>query len=147
METAAPKESAAVGPIRSNRRQRATNKPAELSIFAFPSGGTVAQQVQRWRGQFETAGRKLKGSRGKSQLGEYVFVQISGTYKKPDGPPIQRRTTPMPGARMLVMMVAVDGKGNYFFKLVGPDKTISANSKAFRKALGATDDEMPLEVE
>lgn len=122
-------------------------EPAELSIFAFGAGGTVAQQVQRWRGQFEPAGREFKGSRGKSELGEYVFVQLSGTYKKPNGPPILRRTVPMPGAKMLIMMVAVEGKGNYFFKLVGHDKTVAANSKVFREALGATKDEMPLKTE
>ena len=117
-------------------------QPAELSIFAFGAGATVAQQVQRWRGQFEPTGRQFKGSRGKSPLGEYIFVQLSGTFNKPAG----RRTTPLPGARMLMVMIAVAGKGNYFLKLVGPEKTVSAGSQAFRAAFGASADESPLEL-
>ena len=122
-------------------------QPAELSIFAFGTGGTVAQQVQRWLGQFEPAGRKYKGATGKSPHGQYVYVELSGTYKKPDGPPIRQRTIPMPGARMLVAMIAVEKKGNYFLKLVGHEKTITANVKAFRTAIGASDDEQPLDVD
>ena len=120
---------------------------AELSVFAFGPGGTVGQQVQRWIGQFEAEGRKYKGTTGKSELGQYVYVELSGTYKKPDGPPVRRRTIPMPGARMLVTMIAVKNKGNYFFKLVGYEKTIAANAQAFRKAIGANSQEKPLELD
>lgn len=122
-------------------------QPAELSVFEFGPGGTVSQQVQRWIGQFEPAGRMFKAATGKSTHGEYVYVALSGTYKKPNGPRIQQRTIPMPGARMLVAMIAVEKKGNYFLKLVGHDKTITANTQAFRAAIGASDDERPLALD
>ena len=76
-----------------------------------------------------------------------MYVDLSGTYKKPTGPPFLRQTKPMPGARMLVAMIAIEKKGNYFFKLVGPEKTIAKNMAAFRAAIGADDDEEPLELD
>lgn len=120
---------------------------AELSIFNFGAGGTVAEQVTRWNEQFEANGRKAQATTGSIEnLGKYVFVDLSGTYKKPDGPPILRKTTPQPGSRMLVAMIQTED-GDYFLKLVGPAKTVTAALEAFRTSFGAkADKEKPLEA-
>jgi gluconolactonase len=111
-------------------------EPAELSVFNFGGGGAVAQQVDRWKGQFLPKDREFSMEQGKIELGAYVLVELSGTYKKSIGPPVLRKTTEMPGARMLVVMISTQ-KGNYFLKLVGLNATVSAAAADFRKSFGA----------
>ena len=121
--------------------------PGELSVFNFGSGGTVEQQVARWINQFQPDGRKIEARRGKvANLGEYVVVDLAGTYNQPDGPPILRRTVPVPDSRMLVAMIQTDN-GDYFLKLVGGKQTIAGAADAFRAMFGADrESEKPLEL-
>jgi gluconolactonase len=120
---------------------------AELAIFSF-AGGSVEDNIKRWTEQFQPAERQVKTTKAKSALGEYVLVDVSGTYLKPVGPPIARKTEPMPGARMLAVILAVEGQGNYFLKLTGPAKTVTASAEAFRTSFGGkADDEKPYELE
>lgn len=109
---------------------------AEISAFNFGGGNTVEDNVERWKGQFLPAQRQFSMEQGKIKLGDYVLVELAGTYKKPTGPPFQRRTTPMPGAKMLVTMISTE-QGTYFIKLVGPNDTVTAAAADFRKSIGA----------
>ncbi len=111
--------------------------PAELSVFRF-QGQDVQANIDRWINQFQADGRKDKTTRGKTRDGHgYYFVEVSGTFKKPDGPPIMQRTRNVPGYRLLGVILPVKGEGVYFFKLVGPDKTVAAQAKPFRDSFGA----------
>ena len=111
---------------------------AELAIFFFGgTGGGVDANIRRWIGQFQAEGRKMKVLRGESAQGPYLLLDLTGTYNKPIGPPIQRRTKPMKGARMLAVILAVKGKGNYFLKLTGPMKTVTASATTLRQSFGA----------
>ena len=111
---------------------------AELAIFFFGgAGGGADANIRRWVGQFQSKGRVMKAYQGTSPQGAYLVLDLTGTYNKPIGPPIQRKTKPMPGARMLAVILAVKGKGNYFLKLTGPRKTVTAAEVAFRKSFGA----------
>ncbi len=113
---------------------------AEL-VVSPPIGGTREANITRWVDQFESEGRELVMSQGKSPQGDYVLVQLSGTFKRPLGPPILRKTEAAPGYKMHGVMLSVmkDGKvvGNYFLKLTGPAKTVAANEEALRAAIGA----------
>ena len=111
---------------------------AELAIFFFGgTGGGADANIRRWIGQFQAEGRKMKVLRGESTQGPYLLLDLTGTYNKPIGPPIQRRTKPMKGARMLAVILAVKGKGNYFLKLTGPMKTVTASATTLRQSFGA----------
>jgi hypothetical protein len=112
------------------------SEPGELVIFP-PFGGTNQQNVQRWIDSFEPKDRTVKTTKGTCAQGDYIFVEITGTYKKPDGPPILRKTVPAPGYRMQSVIFTVKGGGNYFFRLTGPDKTVAAQSEPFRTSFGA----------
>jgi len=112
------------------------SEPGEL-VISGPFGGTAQANIQRWIDQFESSGREVKLTKGTSPQGDYIFAEISGTYKKPDGPPILRKTTAAPGFRMQGVMMTVKGSGNYFYKLTGPDKTIAAQAEPFRASFGA----------
>ena len=114
---------------------------AELVVFYFggPTGG-VKENVQRWIDQFEEQNREVTAVSGKWRSGTYVAASISGTWKKPIGPPFARKTVDKPGSRV-IGVVLVTEKGNdkdyYFIKLSGPDKLVQSQIGALRTALGA----------
>jgi gluconolactonase len=111
--------------------------PGELVVFHFQGGGGGVQaNVDRWIGQFESDGRNVKVFQGKSAQGEYTLVELTGTYKKPIGPPIQMRSKPMPGWRVLGVVLQTADGGPYFIKLDGPDKTIAGVANNFRASFG-----------
>lgn len=111
---------------------------AELLLFSFPGGGGgKLANVKRWIGQFDAEGREAKTVEGKSEQGEYLFVNISGTYNKSVGPPILQKTEPMKDARMLGVILNIEGKGVYYLKLSGPDKTVKKALQGFKKSFGA----------
>ncbi|MBM82662.1 MAG: hypothetical protein CMJ78_19030 [Planctomycetaceae bacterium] len=122
----------------------------ELGIFNFGGGGGgVKANAERWIGQFDSKDVKYKLSTAKSTSGEYVIVDVTGTYNKPIGPPIRRQTKPVPNARMLGVILALEvgkeRKGTYFLKLTGPKETITAAATALRTSFGAKekDEESP----
>ncbi|MCA9083408.1 MAG: hypothetical protein KDA81_05100 [Planctomycetaceae bacterium] len=109
----------------------------ELSVFNFGGGGgDVASNLSRWIGQFGGEGRSSKVTKGKAGANEYYLADISGTYNKPVGPPILRKTESAPGYRMLAAIVVLEEKGVYYLKLTGPDATIKAQADAFRASFG-----------
>ncbi|MCA9053377.1 MAG: SMP-30/gluconolactonase/LRE family protein [Planctomycetaceae bacterium] len=108
---------------------------AELAVFP-PFGGTVRANVDRWIQQFEGQGRQMKASQGSCDQGKYVLVELTGTYKKPFGPPFLQQTQPAENYKMLgVILTSKDG-GNYFLKLTGPKGTVAATADSFRKSFG-----------
>jgi len=112
------------------------SEPAEFTIS--PSiGGTAKQNIERWIGQFQSDGRTVKMTKGTSSLGDYILVELSGTYLKPNGPPILGKTVPVPGSRMYGVILTSKAGGNYFPKLTGPDKTVAAQADALRASFGA----------
>lgn len=111
-------------------------QPTELVVYHFGgAGGGVAPNIRRWINQFSGPGRASKVVKGTSPLGTYYLVDISGTYNMPVGPPIRRQTEELPNARMLAIILQVKDHGNYFFKLAGPDKSVSAQREALRASI------------
>ena len=111
---------------------------AEIVVYSFGGGGGgVAANVSRWVKQFDAEGREATVTEGKSKAGEYVLVDIQGTYNKPVGPPIRQQTEKTPNSRMLAAIINVGEEGNYFLKLTGGKKTIEAQFENFRKSFGA----------
>jgi len=110
---------------------------AEFVVFHFQGGaGTVDANITRWIGQFQEKGRKAKAWEGETKDGKYVLVDLTGTWNMPVGPPVAMKTEPLPGARMLAVMLQA-GKESYFLRLAGPEKTVTEAEEAFRKAFGA----------
>ena len=111
---------------------------AELVVYFFGgAGGGVDANLKRWIGQFIPQGRKVVIATGKSPQGPYYVAEVTGTYNKPIGPPIRQQTKPTPGSRMVAVILMIQGKGNYFLKLTGPDKTVADGTIGLRKAFGA----------
>lgn len=109
----------------------------ELAIFTFKGGGgLVKANLQRWIGQFDQKGRKVKLTAGMSTQGKYTLAEITGTYNKSIGGPLSGKKEKKPGSRMFASIVQNKG-GVYYLKFTGPDKTISTNAEAFRASYGA----------
>lgn len=113
----------------------------EFVVFDFGDRGVGSKvdNIRRWIGQFEDAGRKVKIVSGESANGKYTLVDLSGTYKKSIGPMIQQQTKAMPNWR--VINVFLESKsGIYTLRLDGPAKTVAALEDDVRTAFGAKKD-------
>jgi hypothetical protein len=111
----------------------------EFVVFFFGAGGGggVDANIHRWINQFQSQERKMKLSSGKCPQGDYVLVDLSGTWNKPIGPPVAQKTVEMPNARVLSVILTGKDQSSYFLRLTGPEKTISANADALRAAIAA----------
>jgi hypothetical protein len=124
---------------------------AELIVYYFggPTGG-IAANIKRWIGQFDEKEREVKLVHGECKAGRYVVADISGTWKKPDGPLMAGKTINTPGSRVVNVMVVQGEAGSeeyYFLKLSGPDKFVAKLAPALRTAIAAkVDMERPYEA-
>ncbi|WP_224244921.1 hypothetical protein [Hyalangium gracile] len=112
---------------------------AELAIFYFGEGrgGGVDANVKRWVSQFQkpdgsSVEKDAKTKQEKIAGFAVTMVDVKGTYA--GGGPMMGPSTPKPGFRMLGAIVE-GPQGAVFFKLTGPEKTVAAAEKPFRKML------------
>ena len=114
------------------------SESAELAVFYFgaSSGGGVDANVKRWVDQFQkadgtSAAKEAKVKQEKIAGLPATTLDVKGTYM---GGSMMGPSTPKPGYRLLGAIVEGPG-GNVFFKLTGPEKTVSGAAKAFRKLI------------
>jgi hypothetical protein len=107
----------------------------ECGVFYFGEGqgGGVDANIDRWVSQFEAP----KGApvRKKEKLGafEVTTVEVEGTFAGSMGGPMGPKTN-KPGFKLLGAIVE-GPKGNVFFKLTGPAKTVEGARADFLKML------------
>ena len=108
-------------------------EPAELVLFAFPNGaGTVDANIERWESQFVEAGGKTPKATVAKKKGtniDVTRVEIAGRYVAAVTPGAAERNNKAE-YRLLGAIVETPTAG-YFFKMVGPDKTMVAARDAF----------------
>jgi hypothetical protein len=106
-----------------------------LTIMA--AGGSIEANVDRWIGQFVQSDGTATKNRAKTNQKEIAgqkvhFVDVAGTFQDrprgPFGPAVARENYRMFGA-----IIELKDKGNYFVKLYGPHKTVSAAEKPFQE--------------
>jgi hypothetical protein len=106
---------------------------AELVLFAFPGGGGPVQaNLDRWAQQFEGKDGnavKIKTDTRKGKNTEVTYAEASGRYVAAVTPGGQEKFD-KPGWMLLGAIVQTDDTG-YFFKMVGPEKTMTAAKPAF----------------
>lgn len=112
---------------------------AELAVFYFGAGqgGGVDANVKRWVAQFQKADGSSAEKDAKTKqekLGGFpvTTVDVKGTYA--GGGPMMGPANPKPGYRLLGAIVE-GPEGAVFFKLTGPEKSVTAAEKPFRKML------------
>jgi hypothetical protein len=98
------------------------------------AGGSVEDNVQRWRDQFggepENASEKEEEINGM----KVTLVDFSGEYKDQRGP--FAPATQRPGYRMLAAIIPVSGE-LHFVKAVGPAATMGKHADAFQAFIGS----------
>ena len=113
---------------------------AVVEIFYFGSGtrGDAKPMLDEWLGLFDGDAAE-KATWGKLEVHGFPVetVEASGRYKVPVGPPIgPKKKTPMQivkeSWRIVAAVVETPDRGNWFFKLSGPDDTVQSAKSAFR---------------
>jgi len=115
---------------------------ADLVVFYFGAdqGGTVEANLKRWYTQFAQPDSSVSSEKAKVSTDEVAgmnltTVDLSGTYVAPVTPGASERHN-KPDFRMLAAVLETS-EGPYFFKLVGPEKTVAnwaASFHAFMKS-------------
>lgn len=112
--------------------------PAELVVFAFPGGaGTVDANIERWRNMFKDKDGnhpKVETKTVKGKNTEVTRAETAGHYTPArfGGRPEPDR----PDARLLGAIVQGEKTG-YFFRMVGPDKTMKKIRPAFDELIAS----------
>jgi hypothetical protein len=116
------------------------SEEAELAIFYFGAGqgGAVDANIKRWGAQFQKPdGSPLPEAEARPKqetLGELpvTTLDVRGTYM--GGGPMMGPSAPKPGFRLLGA-IFLGPEGPVFFKLTGPERTVTGAEKNFRKLL------------
>lgn len=104
----------------------------EMTVFYFgpDQGGSVDDNIKRWLGQFKPLDGKEKVESIKVGELKITLFDAKGTYDfKPF--PAAPKGELMKDWRMLASVVETPNDGPYFFRMVGPAKTIGAQEGAF----------------
>jgi hypothetical protein len=105
-----------------------------LIIFYFGEGGGggIEANITRWKGMFDASdGKKPDAKQEEMKVGDVkvTYLDLAGTYMfKPF--PMAPKAEPRPNHRMIAVIFD-SPKGPYFFRLVGPEKTVAHHKKAF----------------
>jgi len=110
-------------------------------ITVMGAGGEVQANIDRWISQFsqpDGSDSKKKAKTEKKKIGglDVHVVDITGTYADaPGGPFAGGKTIQREEYRMLGAIIVAPKIGNYFIKLYGPTKTVTAGEADFQKLL------------
>jgi hypothetical protein len=104
---------------------------ADLGISHVPAGGALEDNIKRWKAMFAAPEGKTIDDvfkHDKMTVGDVPvqYIDIRGTYKGASFEKIE----PKPDHRMLMIVFESKG-GPYYFRLVGPAKTVEAHKKGF----------------
>jgi hypothetical protein len=108
---------------------------AEIIVFYAPNGmGDNASNIKRWKGMFAKtdAGTEESTFETDAKL-KVTLVDITGTYN--DKPPMANSGVERPDFRMVGAIVESPDDAPYYFRLIGPKKSIAAQVEAFKKML------------
>lgn len=115
------------------------SEPAELVVFAFPGGGgSVEANLKRWQDGFRDDQGNAPKIESKVVQGKNVEVtraETSGRYVAAVSPGSSELNN-KPNFRLLGGIVQAGGTG-YYFKLVGPDKTVKEATAGFDALLAS----------
>jgi hypothetical protein len=114
---------------------------AELIVYYFGAGGagSVQDNVDRWLSQFKQPDGKASGDVAKVEKAQFAgqeasLVSVSGHYvaaAMPGGEPVDK-----PDQALLAAVVG-SPQGPYYFRLIGAQAVVAANTAPFREALSS----------
>lgn len=114
----------------------------QARITVMGAGGSIADNINRWYGQFEQpdgSSTKDKSKAEKIQVaGQTIhLVDIPGTFKDSGGGPFFQQRPPVmrENYRMLGAIIETKDMGQHFLKVTGPADTVEKLKDGFRKML------------
>jgi hypothetical protein len=123
-------------------RESGDSEDGELTVFYFGmgQGGSTEANISRWIGQVSqpdgsSSRNQAKISQSKVSGFPMTEVDVSGTLKASTMPGVSRRPA-RPGYRLLGAVLE-SPQGPWFFKLVGPQQTISRWDDSFRQFISS----------
>ncbi len=133
------------GPMRFKQfvipREKGDAHDADLIIFFFGAGqgGAVDANLDRWKKQFQAPEGKTIDQLSKvetKQIGKVktTILDVRGTYMYKASMMAPGDPEPRQNNRMIAV-VFESPQGPYFFRFVGPEKTVEKNKKDFDKWL------------
>jgi len=112
------------------------SEDASLVLYYFGSdqGGSVQDNIDRWVGQIEKPDGSSSSDKAKTERLtvnglRVTMIDVTGTYTAEMSPGSGTRHN-KPNYRLRAAIVETP-KGNYFAKLVGPEKTVNRWNRAF----------------
>jgi len=114
---------------------------AELAVFHFPgTGGAKDANLQRWEGQFEQPDGSNSADLAVIKEMEVnglkaTTIELSGIYKVSAGPMMEVKGK-KEGYRLMGAIVE-GSQGSVFFKMVGPEKTVTSAKDQFMQMVGS----------
>ncbi len=112
----------------------AAGDAADGRLTVSVAGGTVQENIARWRQQFGDKPQKESQTQMQVAGTEVTLVDFSGKYLDQRGP--FAPATECPDYRMLGAIFTVGGRLN-FIKAYGPAKTMTARADEFRTFVGS----------
>jgi hypothetical protein len=112
--------------------------------FGKGGGGTVEANMERWIGMVrqpngsETRAVAKRGQAERPGL-RISTLDVAGTYME-SPTPMSTEVTPRPNYRMLAAIIETtkpEGEGPYYFRLVGPARSIAAAKAGWEALLGS----------
>jgi hypothetical protein len=116
---------------------------AVLFFFGKGQGGSADDNLARWRAQVTNPDGSPSKDKGtvtiKTVKGlKVTALDLSGTYKPMPAAGQAGPATPKPGYRLLAAMIEGEG-GPWFFRLVGPEATVTASKAGFDAMLDSVE--------
>jgi hypothetical protein len=108
---------------------KASGDPEDATITVIKAGGTLDENVARWKAQFSNA-HDFSRSEAKAGNLTVTTVEVHGTYTG-GGMMVGASPDPRPGWA-LVGAIVLAAPQPYFFKMLGPDKTVAATRPDFQ---------------
>ena len=109
------------------------NGECVVYFFGAGQGGGIEANIERWKGQFQSAGKPPAAKVNKKTVNTLpvTTIDMSGTYTGMGGPMVAQKIA-KPGYRLLGVIIEAPG-GNLFVKFTGPARTVSANQQKFEQ--------------
>jgi hypothetical protein len=108
---------------------RAGGDTDDASVSVIQAGGSVDANVERWYGQFDDVHDKKRSQLHVGPI-TVTVVEAHGTYTG-GGIMVGESPAPKPGWALLGAIVEIAPQP-YFFKMLGPDKTVAAARSDFQ---------------
>lgn len=104
----------------------------EMVVSSFVGGGGVQANLDRWKGQFDSIDGEAKIEKIEVEDATITTFDATGVFVFKEFP-MQPKGELKPDWRMLAAIVELPDRDPYFFKLVGPKRSVGEQAESFER--------------